>query len=66
MIFEGKNIAEVRIGICPVCDKNAEVIDKCKNMHKQTICSNEYYHHFSADGIDYIYKRKNTKNIFQT
>ena len=62
MIFEGKDHPPIRIGICPVCDKESEVADTFKGIEKEILCSNEYYHHYISDGISYIYKRKNPKD----
>ncbi len=59
MIFEGANNPKQRIGICPICDQEAEVIDSIKGLDKEPICTNEFYRHFKSNGVSYIYKRKN-------
>lgn len=65
MIFlERKCMAEVRIGLCPICDKEAQVINSRNEieLESSTLCNNEYYTHYvDSSGMTYIKKKKYPK-----
>lgn len=52
------------IGVCPICDKPAEVIENTTRIPTQyrRLCDNEAYKHYvDENGITYVRKVKNPK-----